>query len=127
MATQSFEKPVNEAIAKGGHATETMLKGGSDALLDSVKTSSAAFKELAQAYQDVATKNIENLNAAVAALAEIKKPADFLELQQKFVKTSIETAVNDGQRIAKLFAAAYAAPFLSAEKHGEATLASTQH
>lgn len=117
----------NDTIAESGQATEKLLKRSSAALNESIKASNAAFKELTDVYQDVARKNIENLNAAMEALAEIKKPRDFVELQQRLIKESIEAAVNDGQRIARLVAVAYAAPFVSAAKRGETTPTSTQH
>jgi hypothetical protein len=130
MGTESAEHAGQagaDKFAKSGQAAEKMLKGGSDALVESVQSSSAAFKDLAQAYRDLAAKNVEKLSAAMAALSEIKKPQDFFEFQQKMIKDSVETAVNDSQRIAKLTAAAFTAPFAPIEKRAEAALSNAQH
>jgi phasin family protein len=83
--------------------TETLTKAGND--------SSAAAKELAKAYQDLATKNMKNLTAAMQALSSVKSPTAFMELQQKLIKEGVDAAMKDSQHIAKLTAAVFTAAF----------------
>ncbi|MGO9453449.1 MAG: phasin family protein [Candidatus Binataceae bacterium] len=47
--------------------------------------SRAAVQELTRAYQELATKNAKNLTAAMQALAAVKSPAEFIELQQRLI------------------------------------------
>lgn len=83
--------------------SETLTKIGHD--------SSAAAQELAKAYQELAAKNLKNLTAAVQALAAVKTPAHFFELQQKLLKDGVEAAMKDSQHIAKLTTAVFTAAF----------------
>jgi len=84
-------------------STETLTKISHD--------STAAAQELAKAYQNLAMKNLKNLTAAVQALAAVKTPAHFFELQQKLLKDGVEAAINDSQHIAKLTTAVFTAAF----------------
>jgi hypothetical protein len=42
-----------------------------------------------RAYQELATKNAKNLTAAMQALAAVKSPAEFIELQQRLKPLSV--------------------------------------
>ena len=74
------------------------------------------FQELTRAYQELTTKNARNLTAAMRALAAVKSPTDFIELQQRLIKEGVETAVGDSQRIAQLTTAVFTAAFEPVKK-----------
>jgi phasin family protein len=124
MAKQAGEQIVQdrttEALAGSGEATNEMIKGNADALTESGNASRAAVQELTKAYQELTTKNARNLTAAMKALAGVKGPAEFIELQQKLMKEGVETAVGDSQRIAQLTTAVFTAAFEPVKKRIEA-------
>jgi hypothetical protein len=45
------------------------------------------------------------------ALAGVKSPAEYIELQQRLIKEGVETAVGDTQRMAQLTTAVFTAAF----------------
>ena len=53
-----------------------MIKANADALTESRNASRAAIQELTKAYQELATRNVRNLTAAMQALVGVKSPAD---------------------------------------------------
>src|SRR4051812_11829671 len=71
----------------------------------------AAFRELTKAYQDLATKNAANLKASIQAIAAVKSPSEFIEVEQRLIKQGVQAAVSDSQNIAKLTAAVFTAAF----------------
>ena len=79
----------------------------------------AAIQELTRAYQELASKNAKNLTAAMQALAVVKSPAEFMELQQRLIKEGVEAAVSDSQRIAQLTTAVFTAAFEPVKKQIE--------
>ncbi len=79
-----------------------------------------AVLELTQAYQELAVKNAKNLTAAVTALAAVKSPTEFVELQQRLVREGVEAAVKDSQHIAQLTTAVFTAAFQPLKKQLEA-------
>jgi phasin family protein len=89
-----------EPLTKGGEAAEKIVKGNAEPL--SSNASRAAVQELTRAYQELATKNAKNLTAAMQALAAVKSPAEFIELQQRLIKEGVEAAVSDSRHIAQL-------------------------
>jgi phasin family protein len=99
------------AATKSGQTAQRIMKYNIDALTKSGNASGAAFKELTAAYQELATKNVKNLTAAMQALATVKHPAEFVTLQQRLIKDGVEAAVRDGQHIAQLTAAVFTAAF----------------
>ncbi|KAF0220141.1 MAG: hypothetical protein FD176_3392 [Rhodospirillaceae bacterium] len=90
MSTANFEQIAAATKAN----TEALTKSGTAAI--------AGYQELAKAYQALATKNAEKLTASIQALAGVKNPAEFIELQQKLVKEGVEAAVADSRNIAEL-------------------------
>ena len=66
------------------------------------------------------TKNARNVTAAMQALAAVKSPTDFIELQQRLIKEGVETAVGDSRRIAQLTTAVFTAAFEPVKKRIEA-------
>ena len=123
-------KPIAEATAepptKGGEAAEKIVKGGTEALTVSGNASRAAVQELTRAYQELATKNAKNLTAAMQALAAVKSPAEFIELQQRLIKEGVEAAVNDSRHIAQLTTAVFTAAFEPVKKRIEAVQKTAQ-
>lgn len=71
----------------------------------------SGFQELMQAYQAMARRNTEKLATSMQALAAVKTPTEFIELQQKLLTESVAAAVSDGAAIGKLTTAAFAAAF----------------
>ena len=123
MAKQTGEQIVQdstEALARNGEAAKEIMKGNADALTDSGNASRAAVQELTKAYQELTTKNARNLTAAMQAMATVKSPTDFIELQQRLIKEGVETAVGDSQRIAQLTTAVFTAAFEPVKKRIEA-------
>ena len=113
MAKQPSEQIAEasaEALTRSGQAAEMIMKGNADALAEtghasraalalteSGNASRAAVQELAKAYQELASKNAKNLTAAMQALAAVKSPTEFIELQQRLIKEGVEAAVSDSQ------------------------------
>ena len=120
MAKQTDEQIVQdrttEALARSGEAANEMIKDNADALTESGNASRAAVQELTKAYQELATKNVRNLTAAMQALVGVKSPAEYIELQQRLIKEGVETTVGDSQRIAQLTTAVFTAAFEPVEK-----------
>jgi hypothetical protein len=104
-----------EPLAQGGEAAEKMVRGNAEALTVSGNASRAAIQELTRAYQELATKNAKNLTAAMQALAAVKSPAEFIELQQRLI------AVSDSRHIAQLTTAVFTAAFEPVKKQLEKT------
>ena len=115
MAKQTSEQIVQdrttEALARSGEAANEMIKGNVDALTETGNASRAAVQELTKAYQELATKNVRNLTAAMQALVGVKSPKEFIELQQRLIKEGVETTIGDSQRIASLTTAVFTAAF----------------
>jgi hypothetical protein len=86
---------------------ENTSKANAEALIKGGNASSAALQELTKAYQELAVKNAKNVMASIQALSAVKTPAEFIELQQRLIKESVEAAVRDSQRIAQLTAAVF--------------------
>ena len=100
-----------EALTKSGNAAGKIAQASGATLTASGNASSAAFETLAKAYQEMASKNAETLKAAMQALAAVKNPAEFIELQQRLIKDGVQSAVRDAQNIAHLTAAVFTAAF----------------
>jgi hypothetical protein len=79
-----------------------MIKANADALTESRNASRAAIQELTKAYQELATRNVRNLTAAMQALVGVKSPAEYIELQQRLIKEGVEATVGESQRLAQL-------------------------
>jgi phasin family protein len=129
MAKQTGKQIVQdstEALARSGEAAKTIMKGNADALTESGNASRAAVQELTKAYQELATRNARNLTAAMQALAAVKSPAEFIELQQRLIKEGVEAAVNDSRHIAQLTTAVFTAAFEPVKKRTEAVQKTAQ-
>jgi len=117
---ENIAKTNSDTLAKSSRASETIMKGGAEALTESGNASRAAVQELTKAYQELATKNAKNLTAAVQALSAVKSPTEFFELQQKLIKDGVEAAVADSRHIAQLTTAVFTAAFEPVKKQIEA-------
>ena len=127
MANQTVAEPIvqdstTEALVRSGEAVNEIMMGNADALTDSGSASRAAVRELTKAYQELTTKNASNLTTAMQALAAVKSPTEFIELQQRLIKEGVETAVGDSRRIAHLTSAVCTAAFEPVRKRVEAVL-----
>jgi len=123
MAKQTGEQIVQdstEALDRSGKAANEIMKGNVDALTETGNPSRAAVQELTKTYQELTTKNVRNVTAAMQALVAVKSPTDFIEFQQRLIKEGVETAVGDSQRIAQLTTAVFTAAFEPIKKRIEA-------
>ena len=77
----------------------------------------AGFQDLAKAYQDLAAKNAEVLAGSIRALATVKTPSAYIELQRKLISESLEMAMGDFNNIARLTIAAFTSSFEPRQKH----------
>ena len=71
----------------------------------------AALQSLSEAYIKIATRNYDQQIASITALSAVKTPVEFFTVQQGIVRDGFGAAVTDGQSIAALTAAAFAAAF----------------
>ena len=124
---ENIAKTNSDTLAKSSRASETIMKGGAEALTESGNASRAAVQELTKAYQELATKNAKNLTAAVQALSAVKSPTEFFELQQKLIKDGVEAAVADSRHIAQLTTAVFTAAFEPVKKQIEAVQKSVRN
>jgi phasin family protein len=108
-----------DALTKGGNNAEHIIKANADTLATCGNATIAGFHDLAVAYQELATKNAEKLTNAIQALAAVKSPAEFFELQQTLIKEGVDAAVKDGRRIADLTTAVFTAAFEPLKKQAE--------
>ena len=97
-----------------------MAEQPSGQIAEASAASIAAVQELTKAYQELATKNVKNLTAAMQALAAVKSPTEFMELQQRLIKEGVEGAVSESQHIAQLTTAVFTAAFEPVKKQIEA-------
>jgi hypothetical protein len=126
-AADAIKKVVPENTMKTAQAAEKLVKGNIEALKESATAGNPAFVELTKAYQELAAKNVHNLTEALSSMAAIKQPGDLMALQQKLIKEGVESAVKDGQHIAKLTAAVFTAAFAPVRKQIETAERSLQH
>ena len=123
---ENIAKTNADALAKSGQVAEKIMKGGTAALTESGNASKAAVQELTKAYQELATKSVENLTAAVQALSAVKSPSEFIQLQQKLIKDGVEAAVADSRQIAQLTTAVFTSAFEPVKKQIEAVQKTAQ-
>ena len=119
-------KQTSEQIVEASQAAEKIMKDNAKALTESGNASKAAIQDLTKAYQELATKNAKNLTAAMQALAAVKSPAEFIELQQRLIKDGVDAAVSDSQHIAQLTTAVFTAAFEPVKKQIESVQKSAQ-
>ena len=123
---EQIAEATTEALTKSGEAAEKIVTGSAEALAESGNASRAAVQELTRAYQELASKNVKNLTAAMQSLAAVKSPTEFMELQQRLIKEGVQAAVSDSQRIAQLTTAVFTAAFEPVKKQIEAAQKTAQ-
>jgi phasin family protein len=123
---EQISKASADALSKSKQAAEKIMKDSSNTLAESGKGAAAAVKDLTQAYQELAAKNVKNLTAAMEALVAVKSPTEFLELQQKLIKDGVQAAVNDSRHIAELTSTVFTAAFEPVKKQIEAAQKTSQ-
>jgi len=69
------------------------------------------FLDLIRAHHAMGRRNAEKLAASMQALAAVKTPTEFVELQRKLLTETMATAASDGKTIAKLTTDAFTAAF----------------
>jgi phasin family protein len=129
MAKQPAEHVAEEsadAVSQSGQAAEKIVTGNADVLAEGGNAASLAIQELTKAYQELATKNARNLTTAMHALAAVKSPSEFMELQQRLIKEGVEASVSDSRHIAQLTAAVFTAALEPMKKRIEAVQRNAQ-
>lgn len=114
------------APIKSLHEVASLAKANAEALSEGGTASIAAFQELAQAYQELAKRNAQNVTAAIEALTKVKSPVEFFALQQRLIKEGVDAAILDSQEIGKLTSAVFAAAFEPVKKQIEAVQKTTR-
>jgi phasin family protein len=117
------EHMAEAGTAKAAKSVETakiLVEGNADALAKSGKASTAALQQLTTAYQELAAKNVKTMTSALQALAAVKTPTEFMELQQRLIKDSMEAAIHDSQHIAQLTSAVFTTAFEPVKRQLEA-------
>jgi hypothetical protein len=90
---------------------EATAAGATDHIASKNQAFIAHIRDLASAYQEISTRNAEKLTASISALSAVKQPAEFIQLQQKFMTEAMNSAITDSAHIVKLTAAAFASAF----------------
>jgi phasin family protein len=124
---QSATKANSDALTKGAKTVEHIAHISTETVTQSGNAAIAGFQKLAKAYQELATKNAARLTASLQALARVKTPTEFVELQRKLIAEGVEAAVSDGGHIAKLTAAVFTASFEPVQKQVEALQNTVKH
>jgi hypothetical protein len=92
------------------------VEASTAAMAESGSAATTALQELTKAYQDLATKNAANLKSAIQALAAVKSPSEFIEVEQRLIREGVQAAVADSQNIANLTAAVFTSAFEPVKK-----------
>ncbi len=114
MSSIHFERPKaspNGYVPAGTPAA--YANGAGEALTSSIDH----MKNLAGAYQAILTKNAERMTSSIQQLASVKSPIEFIELQQKLLAGSMESAMADGTHLARLSAAMFMSAFQPMQAH----------
>ena len=101
-------------------AAETITKQTAETVAETSHSATAALQELTKAYQELASRNVKNLTAAIQSISTVKSLAQFIELEQKLIKEGVEAAVSDSKNIARLTSAVFTAALDPIKKRIEA-------
>lgn len=91
---------------------EQFIALGKDNAEAMVKSSTVAMKgieELSKAWQSMVVRSAEKTDTAVKAMAACKSPVEIAELQGKFARESVETAISETRKIAELSQSVFSA------------------
>lgn len=118
-AADQIVKGNSDALIKNTKAAEQITKANAEVLAESGNAGIVGLKELAHAYQALAAKNTERLMVSIHALAAVKSPVEFIELQRKLITDSVDAAVRGYTDIARLTAAMFTSTFEPLQKRAE--------
>ncbi len=116
-----------DALANGANAAEKVANANIASLTESGHAAGAAFQELSKAYQELATRNANNLTVAIKELSAVKSPSEFIEIQQRLIKEGVQAAVADSQNIVQLTTAVFTSAFEPVKKQIEAVQKTPLH
>src|SRR5664279_2989973 len=119
-AAEKIVKDKTAALTESSQAAEKIFKENTAALTESGSAVGDAFQELAKAYQELASKNAQNLTAAIQAISAVKNLSEFIELEQRLIKDGVQEAVSDSENVVRLTAAVFSAAFDPVKKRIEA-------
>jgi hypothetical protein len=71
---EQFAEASAEVLSKSSEAADKATRDTAAALTENGNASKAAIQELTRAYQELATKKVNKLTAAMRALATVKAP-----------------------------------------------------
>jgi phasin family protein len=97
--------------------TKTMMDKSAAGFNETSKSAMSAFQELATAYQQIASKNSARLTESIQELTAVKNPADFVGVQQKLLKESLESAFADSKQIVEITMSAFTTAFEPMKKN----------
>ncbi len=100
-----------DAIVKRGIEAEHVLKSNADTMTSTGTAAFAGFLELTKEYQAIASRNSARAMSAMQALATVKTPQDYMEMQRRLLTETVQLAIGDFQTIAKLTTAAFKVSF----------------
>src|SRR5664279_2737844 len=119
-AAENMVEVSTDALTKNAEAAEKIFKENTAALTESGSAVGDAFQELANAYRELASKNAQNLTAAIQAISAVKNVSEFIELEQRLIKDGVQEAVSDSENVVRLTAAVFSAAFDPVKKRIEA-------
>lgn len=79
-----------------------LSKENIDAVVKSGTAASKGLEEVIKASQGIVTTSAEKVDSAFKSLTACKSPAEFLDLQGKLVRESVEGAIADSRKFAEL-------------------------
>ncbi|MBC7907443.1 MAG: phasin family protein [Rhodospirillaceae bacterium] len=89
----------------------SLSKDNADAVVKSSTVAAKGFEELAKYSQAYVTTSVEKADAAVKALFAVKSPAELADIQNKFARETIESAISEGRKFAELSQTVLSAAF----------------
>lgn len=73
-----------------------------DAVVKSSTAAAKGFEELAKYSQAYVAQSVEKTDAAVKALFAVKSPNELVDIQTKFARETVESAMLEGRKFAEL-------------------------
>jgi hypothetical protein len=102
LCTAHEGRPLNQGTGDMSQPNILPIASANGAeLTESGNVATAAFQQLTKAYQELATRNVANLTAAMLTLSSVKSPTEFIAAQQKLIKDGVTSAISDSQNIAQ--------------------------
>ncbi len=92
---EQISKSNADTLAMGGKVAMQAAKANAEMLTKSGSATFNGLEELTKACQALATRNAERLNASLQALATVKTPLEFIDLQSELIMERVEAAVSD--------------------------------